>query len=244
MTVRKGLGRCTVKIDGAPAEAPVTHAAIDRLLGGAPLDVKVETELQLPPSQGFGMSAAGVLSASLALVEILEKDCKEAFIAAHLAEVHCGSGLGDVAAIRCGGVELRRKEGLPPFGRVERLPGGFEMVLAQVGPRIETASIILDQEKERKINDTGRKCLSHLRKEPQIDSLFSLAARFAEDSGLMTTEVQRALAATSEIGQGSMCMIGNAVFVTGMDLEGIEAALRPFGTTYRTQVDHLGPRLL
>jgi len=244
VTVRKGLGRCTVKIDGAPAEAPVTHAAISHLLGGAPLDVRVETELQLPLSQGFGMSAAGVLSASLALVEALEKERKEAFIAAHLAEVHCGSGLGDVAGIMCAGVELRSKEGLPPFGEVERIQGDFELILAQVGPCIETSSVIMDREREERINAAGRRCLSQLRKRPEVGSLFSLSARFAEESGLIGERVKEALSAIADLGRGSMCMIGNSVFVTGDDLDMIEVALRPFGKTYRAHLDHAGAKLL
>src|SRR3989304_4488103 len=49
---------------GGPAPAP--GWAVERAIGGAAFEVVVQSEVQLPVSQGFGMSAAGALSATLA----------------------------------------------------------------------------------------------------------------------------------------------------------------------------------
>ncbi|MGE5379344.1 MAG: pantothenate kinase, partial [Candidatus Saccharibacteria bacterium] len=98
MEVKKGNGTITIAINGTRSEAPVTRTAIGLLLGDRPLDVVVETRLQLPVGAGFGMSAAGALSAAFALTKAAARDSSAAFAAAHRAELMNRTGLGDVAA--------------------------------------------------------------------------------------------------------------------------------------------------
>jgi len=63
----------TVLINGKPSNAPVTKSALNYLIGTTPLSLTVNTVMDLPVSQGFGMSAAGALSAALGLADLLNQ---------------------------------------------------------------------------------------------------------------------------------------------------------------------------
>jgi pantoate kinase len=85
-----------IMVDKEPAEAPVTREALTNLLreavrdGRVPLNkdapkgskarirVRAWSDLHLPVSQGFGMSAAGALSGTLALARCLRLGRSEA----------------------------------------------------------------------------------------------------------------------------------------------------------------------
>ena len=88
-----------------------------------PLDsnYSVDVELQLPLSQGFGMSAAGLSALALACFEMTKKGAKpQYFRAAHHIERRYSGGLGDVLGLYVGGVELRTHPGSPPSPGVAR----------------------------------------------------------------------------------------------------------------------------
>ena len=87
-----------VFINGRKSPAPVTRLALDFLVGNNPIDITVKTRLDLPMGQGFGMSAAGSLSACLAVAKICGLSESDALRASHFAEVHLGTGLGDVVS--------------------------------------------------------------------------------------------------------------------------------------------------
>jgi pantoate kinase len=242
--LKDGTGKVEVKINGARAKAHVTERAVRYLLGEGRSDVSVFTTLQLPVSQGFGMSAAGALSTAFALAELLGLGEEEAYTAAHVAEVECGTGLGDVAALQCTGVTYRRKEGLPPFGEVQRIPGDFDMVLARVGPMIDTSDVILDPQKAMVINQAGQDCLERFERKRDLYNLLDLSVDFTAASGLLTERVRKALVAIDGLGLGSMCMVGNSVFAAGPDLDALVRQLGRYGRTFRTNVDLEGPRML
>jgi len=103
-----------VQINGKPSDAPVTKMALSYLLGDTPFAITVNTMLDLPVSQGFGMSAAGALSSTIALADLLNLPRENAVKAAHYAEILSHTGLGDVIASDFGGIEIRQQAGLPP----------------------------------------------------------------------------------------------------------------------------------
>lgn len=114
-------GVVAVRMDGEAADAPVTRMAAGILAPGEGFDIAVENDL--PVSQGFGMSAAGALAASLCIADIVGLPRETAFVAVHEAEVRAGGGLGDVSAIVSGaGVPIRTVAGLPLPER-SRMPG-------------------------------------------------------------------------------------------------------------------------
>jgi pantoate kinase len=235
--------RIEVHIDGVCREAEVTIGAINALLGDRDLSVRVATTLDLPESQGFGMSAAGALSAGIALCDILGLERSAAFEAAHSVEIRNRTGMGDVSAIHCGGVTVREVAGLPPIGRVRMIDGAPNVVLAVVGEPLKTAGVLGDPESVYRINREGGRRVSELLQQPSIENLMRLSASFATDTGLVSNDVRKAMGSSSSVGLASMSMLGNSVFAIG-PTAGLVSALSKHGKTYVTSVDREGARLL
>jgi len=81
----------------------------------------VHVNIELPLSQGFGMSAAGLSALSLACFEMTKTgSAPQYFRAAHHIERRYSGGLGDVLGLYVGGVELRTHPGSPPSPGVAR----------------------------------------------------------------------------------------------------------------------------
>jgi len=232
-----------VDIDGEPREAEVTRAALRHLLGGEQFHVNVTINLDLPESQGFGMSAAGALSTCVAASHILGIARQKAFEAAHVAEIECGTGLGDVSAIHRAGITIRELPGLPPTGRVHRIEEAPEAVLAVVGPPIKTSDMLKDAELTRRIIQGGAERVSQLLSRPTVDDLMRLASSFTLETGLASERVIAAMEAASVAGVASMVMLGNSVFAIGRTEELVDI-LSAFGEVKSCSVDSAGARVL
>jgi pantoate kinase len=242
--VSEGTGKVDIWLNGLKADAPVTERAVRNILGDRSLDVKVRNELQLPVAQGFGTSAAGSISAAWALAHLLGLPARDAYAAAHSAEIVNRTGMGDVSGIMRGGIELRKRPGLPPIGEVGRMNAHMDLVLAVVGPSIPTAEMLSKKETLEKINFVGSRCVDSMMKEPTLENFFRLSNEFMEGSGLSTPEVRRAVWEAKKWGWASQAMIGNSVFATSPDRELLTEALSQFGEVYHCSVDTEGPRLL
>ncbi len=119
----KAKGETHVEINPFDADADLCHAMyadlIDelRLARLLPSDTNylVTVDIELPLSQGFGMSAAGLSALALACFEMTKQGKQpQYFRAAHHIERRYSGGLGDVLGIYVGGVELRTHPGSPP----------------------------------------------------------------------------------------------------------------------------------
>lgn len=250
-----------VTLDKAPSDAPTTREALVTLLkeavklGKIPLNkdapkgsrarirVRVQTELQLPVSQGFGMSAAGALSASLALAKCLRMGRTDAVRAAHVAEVANRTGLGDVVGAALGGFEVRVKPGLPPWGHVQSFVGYGDAVLCVIGGKLETRSVLSDPVKRQAVNDAGGRALDALLKGPTLPAFLEQSERFARESGLLTPQLERAMHAARPHGHASMSMLGNSVYAFG-NVPRLVDALEPFGEVRVVPVSDTGARAL
>ncbi len=250
-----------IRLDGSPEEAPVSREAVTSLLrqavrdGRIPLNkeapqgrrarvrVRVDTTLQLPVSQGFGMSAAGALSASLALAKCLRMGRSEALRAAHGADVLLRGGLGDVIGASVGGFEIRTAPGLPPFGATTRFLGQGDCVLCVVGGKLETRSVLSDPARRKAVNEAGGRALATLLKGPTMDAFLEQSQAFARESGLLTGALEAAMRAASPHGRASMSMLGNSLFAFG-NARALERALAPFGETILVPVDEAGARIV
>ena len=165
---------------------------------------------------------------------------EEAVRAAHIAEIKHNTGLGDVAAISRCGVTYRLKEGVKPYGRVERLDCTPTITACVFKNPLSTADILTDKEKNKIISKAGEKCIAEMRRSPSLDNLFALSRRFTDESMLASEEVTEALRALGDT-QASMIMLGNSVFALG---SGAEDILSSFGKTFVLHTDTTGPRIL
>lgn len=250
-----------VLLNGEASEAPVTRDAVTSLLKEAVRDariplnkdapkgqrarihVRVSTQLQLPVSQGFGMSAAGALSASLALAKTLRMGRSEAVRAAHNADVAQRGGLGDVVGAALGGFEIRTAPGLPPFGNITNFLGYGDAVLCVVGGELETRRILGDPKARQGVNAAGGRALAELLKSPSLATFLDQSQAFARESGLLPEELDRAMHAASPHGNASMSMLGNSLFAFGTTPRLVDA-LEPFGEVMVVPVSDAGARLV
>ena len=238
-----GKGEISVTIDGNEEKAPVTRSALTKVLGKRKLDITVSTELDLPIGQGFGTSAAGSLSSAHALTEVLGLPFEVALRAAHEAEIENFTGLGDVAALSRGGITFRKTEGIPPYGRIDRINAEPDVVLCVVGGPISTREILMDHNKRRIVSQVGRECVEKMVGAPTLSNLMRLSREFMKRTSLATKEVEEAVQAAEDFGPASMVMLGNSVFTTGNAKEQ-QNVLADRGKTYKAKVDWRGPRIL
>jgi pantoate kinase len=241
--MEEGNGEVIVTIDGKEQKAPVTVDAVSRIILDRKMDVYVDTKLDLPIGQGFGTSAAGALSAAHAAAELLELPFRVALRAAHEAELANRTGLGDVAALSRGGLTFRRKEGLPPFGLIDRINAEPEVVLCVIGSPLSTHDILADQGRRKLVNEVGKDCVKRMSLSPTLATLMRLSREFMIRTGLATGDVEEAVRAAEDYGPASMAMLGNSVFAVG-HVRDQDRVLSEMGTSFRCKVDWRGPRLL
>src|SRR3989304_835815 len=210
---------------GGPGPAP--GWAVERAIGGAAFEVIVQSEVQLPVSQGFGMSAAGALSAVLAVNDALDLALPHArcVAIAHAAEVTAKTGLGDVVPASLGAMDIRLQPGAPPHGVVRRLPAEGDVLLAVLGAPIQKPPILSDRAKLRGIAEVGGRCVKEFSRNPSMADLFRLGRGFALATGRAQGKVKDAMAAATPYGHCTMAMLGNSVFAVGQ-VEPLDAIMK------------------
>jgi len=228
-----------IKINGEANQAATTLSAI-RLLTEKP--VLVETTLSIPIGAGFGASAAGALSTALAVNKALSLDMtfNDLAKAAHIAEVKNRTGLGDVAGMICGGIDIRKHAGIPPVGSIDRIPCRNEIISWISFGAISTRSVISDDMKKKSINKAGRLRLKELIKKPTLDNFFRQSRAFAKEIDMISPQVRDAIEAVEAAGGiASQAMLGNTVFAINDN-----GALSGFGEVHTSRISHAGAHLL
>ncbi len=183
-TLRPGPRNSIAAMDDAGTPLPVTEDAIRRLGVRARGHLVVRVRHELPVGQGFGMSAAGTLAATLAVGSLVGQSRPSAIQAAHLSELDGGTGLGGVAAILGGGIELRSKPGIPPWGKIRHLSSRSTVWVGVAGPRIATSRVLSNPRMRARIHRAARD-LDGLLAHPSLE-------RFAEASERFTDRVRLA----------------------------------------------------
>lgn len=230
-----------IYINNRRSQAPVTNLALKHLVGETKLKIIVKTRFNLPVGQGFGMSAAGVLSAMLATAKSLRLPREDAIKAAHFAEVQLRTGLGDVVASCFGGLEIRKNPGLPPWGVIEHIPCKHDIVLCVIGKKIDTRKILSDKPKTDTIIEYGKYCTKKLLENPSFENFLSLSQFFMRKTGLADKKILEAVDAANRFGKASMCMLGNSVFAVGKTNE-LCKVFSTYGKVFVCEVDQKGAR--
>lgn len=241
----KGYPGVSITINGQNERAETTQRAVELLLGRSPMRVDVEQRMELPMSQGFGMSAAGALSTALALGDILQRPREEAVWAAHCAEVFNRTGLGDVVGANVGGFEVRREPGLPPYGRVERWQPEAPLqhvYLCVVSEEILTRRVLTDSARRAEINRVGARCVETFGHAPGVQRFAELSRQFSIETRLASSEILRLYETTKETLSVAQCMLGGSVFALGHHPKARQLLSR-WGKVYEARIDTEGARV-
>ena len=182
------------------------------------------------------MSAAGALSTTLALSQLIDRSRNDAIRASHFAEIQLKTGLGDVMASTFGGIEIRKEAGLPPWGIIEHIPGQGDIVLCVIGEELETKKVLLDKQKANLISQYGKICTKKLLDNPTIENFFEQSQNFTNKTGLANKKIIDAINVANNFGAASMCMLGNSIFAMGKT-EQLCKVLSPFGKIFIGKID-------
>jgi pantoate kinase len=211
-------------------DSPPITSAMNRLSVRA----AVSTECSLPVGAGFGLSAASLLATLTALDSLYELGLGEDRIAkiAHETEIVHRTGLGDVAACRGGGFVVRTIAGIT--SQVYRYFDLEEHLFAVSFGPIYSPSVLGSQDQ------MDRVASAFPRQQPKdLREFFLLSGTFAEQSGLMTSQVKEVLSRCKKAGvPATMTMLGNGVFAYG---EKARDVLSGFGMVYEMCVAEHGP---
>ena len=152
----------------------------------------IEITLQLPTSQGMGMSAAGLIALATAFRELTgEGNLDQYYRICHRIERLRGSGLGDVLGIYAGGVEIRLQPGAPgASGRSLGFPCRQPVIVVwQPEETRHTSSYIDNPDWQLKITRAGHRALNKLKTGPWNHSRWSdiliQSNNFSRDSELL-----------------------------------------------------------
>ncbi len=126
--------------------------------------------LELPPQQGFGLSASGACASAIAIQKAIGVPESEiiprALKVTHLVERKISGGLGDIAGMSVGGIERRIKSGFPkPVGSgiVESWYEEFPVILVWSGESgIHTSAYIDSQKWGSQITSAGNNSMEKI----------------------------------------------------------------------------------
>ena len=163
----------------------------------------ITVNLDLPTSQGFGMSAAGLVAVAYAFRELTGNGLAGQYLRlCHRIERMHGSGLGDVLGISAGGVEIRLQAGAPGasgralgFGCPQRI-----LLVWQPSEKRHTSKYIDDNKWQNKITMAGQKAVNNLKNESwghsQWSEILKQSRIFAQESDLIEEPERKHLLST------------------------------------------------
>ncbi|MBS7655847.1 hypothetical protein KEJ50_05035 [Candidatus Bathyarchaeota archaeon] len=200
-----------------------------------PFKVIIKHKIDVPIAAGFGTSAAGALTTSIALSKILglNLSLNEAGMIAHKAEIDCKTGLGTVSGLTSGGgCVLIIKPGGPGIAAIRKIPvkQSFKLVSGVFKP-IKTKAF-LSKAKLKEINKVGRETLIKILDNPCLENFLESAKQFAIKTKLVSERVLKLIDAAEKSGAlgAAQNMIGEGVhaIVEEKDLPMVLAAFKKF----------------
>jgi pantoate kinase len=142
------------------------------------------------PGAGYAFSAASGLAVAACYALAGKMSAGEAAMKAHVSEVRCKTGLGDVLAIWDGvGLVLRKRPGGPGVGEVEniRISDKIAIVTSELG-RLSTESLLTTH--HEKIMEAGERSYREFLKNPSLANFLEISNRFSKELGLVDRSVE------------------------------------------------------
>ncbi len=126
------------------------------------------------------MSAAGALATALGVAFVLDFPRARAIQTAHLADLFGGGGLGGVAAILGGGLEVRREPGIPPFGRVLHHALTKRVVVGVAGEPLPSPTLLRSKRFLQRLRAAATPGLDHVLRTPRWNVFLDESERFTD----------------------------------------------------------------
>lgn len=217
----------TASVAWRPAERPsvvvtadrrgrfdISRTVAERLVARRPGRLSLRLEHDLPIGQGFGSSAAGALATGLAVARALGLPRERAVEVAHLADLFGGGGLGGVAAILGGGLELRVTPGIPPFGRVLRSRVDGSVVVGTLGPPLRTPALLAGPRLRARL-ERAETAFGSLGTRPDWERFWTASERFTDLTRLAPPGLHVLLRALRRRGaRAAQAMFGRSFFAS------------------------------
>jgi len=246
-----------VYINNKPApEAETTKTVVAMLLKkvNRSFNIVVRHKVAVPIGAGFGSSAAGALSAALALGKALDVNLTvfQAGKIAHVAEVKCRTGLGTVGPVATGGCVVTVEPGAPGIAVIDRIPTTSDHRVVAVYYRpTPTKEMLASAEIRKMVNRFGRETVNKILTNPSLENFMSASKEFAQNAGFTTPLTEKLIALAEKAGAigAAQNMVGEAVHaLTTVDkTERIVEAFKkvlPSKKILMAKIDGQGARLL
>jgi pantoate kinase len=192
---------------------PISEDVARRLLSHRPGQLRVRLRHELPIGQGFGMSAAGALATALAVASVTGDSRRRAVETAHLADLYGGGGLGGVSAILAGGLEVRDRPGVPPWGHARHYPASGAAFLVVAGSAMPSPRLLGDPGFLARVEQAASPGLARLRGRASFSSFLREAERFTDDLRLGPPQILRRVhALRSPETRVAQAMFGRSLF--------------------------------
>jgi len=210
--------------------------------------VDVKHEIFVPVGYGLGCSGAVALSLSYALDEALGTRLPREEIGkiAHVAEVSCKTGLGDVLASYHGGFEIRTSPGAPGIGRVEKIESSEISVVMICFAPVSTTDFLRDRLAE--INGLGGKMVDRLRETRSWNHFQDMSLEFADYVDVMTPRMKNVVRDLQAAGiRCGIALFGETVFslVDNSGVQGVLDVAKRYqdAIIINSRIDQCGARL-
>lgn len=220
--LKEGEGNVRISLNGNVTDLnTVSETAVKLILNkfsldNSNVDIFIDHFCRLPISAGFGTSAGFSEGVCYTLPKLFGIDVtfKQAGTLSHLTEISESTGLGDVVSSINGGCVIRLKEGSPENAIIDKIQLTKPIyVFTKTLGLLETKEIIENPIHKKRINNSGHHLLEDLLKKPTVENFIKLSRRFADESQLITKEVQEILDIFDDETLGSsMAMLGNTAF--------------------------------
>lgn len=170
--------------------------------------VLVRINSPLPLGFGFGISAASTLALAFALNKFFNLKKKKVTLAqiSHVAEIKSWTGLGSVATQITGGFLVKKKAGIPVAAN--KLPLVGQKIYAIIVNKLETPSILRDNNNLQKINNNADLYLSKIRKEKNISlsQIIDYSYEFSQKTGIIQNKKVKEIIEHIRSNGGHACM--------------------------------------
>lgn len=187
-----------------------------RKKSGKKFKAKIIHSTKYPIGFGLGISGSGALSLAIALNKLSETKYSKREITeiAKMAEIECGTGLGDVIAENYAGLIIGEK----PFPSqiAEEIKCTEKFIVFGFFKAIATKKIIRSKEWKKKINAIGAECMNEFEKEKTMQKFIQLSRKFSLETGLATKQIRKVM---EKMPKASMSMLGETIFIPALKIE-------------------------